>query len=177
MDEVLGQGSPEQPRLTTLHIDKESHKFSAAHYTIFSATERERLHGHNYSVSGRFVAAMGPNGFAADYNVYKTRIKVLCDELDEYLILPAYSPYQSLEDAGDCHRVIFNGQTMHFLKSDTRVLPITNATVEEFSRYLLARLVEASRDDDLHEIELCVASGPGQKGCTLWRRSQAAMPE
>ena len=37
--------------LCTLYIDKESHKFSAAHYTIFSATERERLHGHNYSVS------------------------------------------------------------------------------------------------------------------------------
>ena len=46
-------------RLTTLYIDKESHKFSAAHYTIFSATERERLHGHNYSVSARIVAPMG----------------------------------------------------------------------------------------------------------------------
>ena len=52
-------------RITTLHIDKESHKFSAAHYTIFSATERERLHGHNYSVSARIVAPMGDNGFAA----------------------------------------------------------------------------------------------------------------
>ena len=27
--------------LTTLYIDKESHKFSAAHFTIFSAAERE----------------------------------------------------------------------------------------------------------------------------------------
>ena len=65
--------------LTTLYIDKESHKFSAAHYTIFSATERERLHGHNYSVSARIVAPMGDNGFSADYNVYKTRLAALCD--------------------------------------------------------------------------------------------------
>lgn len=154
--------------LTTLYIDKESHKFSAAHYTIFSATERERLHGHNYSVSARIVAPMGNNGFAADYNVYKDRIKRLCDELDEYLLLPDSSPYQSLEDAGDYYRVGFAGDTMHFLKSDTRVLPIVNATVEEFSRYLLARVVADSRGEDLREIQICVASGPGQKGCATW---------
>ena len=70
--------------LTTLYIDKESHKFSAAHYTIFSASERERLHGHNYSVSARIVAPMGDNGFSADYNVYKNRLAGLCDALDEY---------------------------------------------------------------------------------------------
>ena len=44
--------------LTTLYIDKESHKFSAAHYTIFSATERERLHGHNYVVVVELSAKM-----------------------------------------------------------------------------------------------------------------------
>ena len=42
--------------------------FSAAHFTIFSATERERLHGHNYSVSARFVAPQGDNGFSADHS-------------------------------------------------------------------------------------------------------------
>ena len=56
-------------QLATLHIDKQAHKFSAAHFTIFSETERERLHGHNYGVSARIVAAMGDNGFSADYNV------------------------------------------------------------------------------------------------------------
>ena len=50
-------------RLTTLRIGKESHKFSAAHFTVFSASERERLHGHNYGVSIRLVAHMGPEGF------------------------------------------------------------------------------------------------------------------
>ena len=69
-------------RFTTLHIDKEAHKFSAGHYTIFSATERERLHGHNYSVSARFLAPQGENGFSADYNLYKNRLAKLCDELD-----------------------------------------------------------------------------------------------
>lgn len=155
--------------LTTLHIDKESHKFSAAHFTIFSATERERLHGHNYSVSARIVAPMGDNGFAADYNVYKTRIAALCETLDEYLILAGDSPHCSVSEDGDCFLVTFAGQVMRFLQSDTLVLPIRNATVEEFSRYLLARLVEASAGEGLVEIELGVASGPGQRASAIWR--------
>jgi 6-pyruvoyltetrahydropterin/6-carboxytetrahydropterin synthase len=156
-------------RLTTLYIDKEAHKFSVAHFTIFSATERERLHGHNYSVSARIVAPMGDNGFSADYNVYKKRLKVLCDGLDEYMVLAGDSPFQEIAEDGDYYLVSFADDRMQFLKQDTLVLPITNATVEEFSHYLLQLLLEASSGEDLREIELCVASGPGQKGCALWR--------
>jgi 6-pyruvoyltetrahydropterin/6-carboxytetrahydropterin synthase len=155
--------------LTTLYIDKESHKFSVAHFTIFSATERERLHGHNYSVSAKIVAPMGANGFSADYNVYKTRLAKLCDGLDEYMILPSESPYLEIDRSGDSYRVTHAGQEMSFLQGDTLVLPIRNATVEELSRYLLDLLVRESAGDDLREIELCVASGPGQKGCARWQ--------
>ena len=155
--------------LTTLYIDKESHKFSAAHYTIFSATDRERLHGHNYSVSARIVAPMGDNGFSADYNVYKNRLAVLCDSLDEYMLVAGESPYQQIEESGACYRVSYSDHEMLFLQTDTLILPIRNATVEEFSRYLLQQLVDDSEGDDLREIELCVASGPGQKGCAIWQ--------
>ena len=155
-------------QLCTLYIDKESHKFSAAHYTIFSATERERLHGHNYSVSARIVAPMGANGFSADYNVYKSRLAGLCDRLDEYMLLPGDSPYLDIDRSGDTFRVNHGGEEMSFLQCDTLVLPIRNVTVEELSRYLLQLLVEESTGDDLREIELCVASGPGQKGCARW---------
>jgi 6-pyruvoyltetrahydropterin/6-carboxytetrahydropterin synthase len=157
-------------QLTTLYIDKESHKFSAAHYTIFSATERERLHGHNYSVSVRIVAPMGDNGFSADYNVYKNRIKALCDDLDEYMLLAGESPYQDIEELENNYRVRFADEEMLFLKTDTQVLPLRNATVEEFSQLLLQRLVAASAGEDLCEVELGVASGPGQRASATWRR-------
>ena len=145
-------------RLTTLYIDKESHKFSAAHFTIFSATERERLHGHNYSVSAKIVAPMGDNGFAADYNVYKRRLKSLCDALDEYLLLAAESPFQSIEEDGAYYRVYFADEEMLFLQADTRVLPLRNATVEEFSSYLLQQLLLLSANDDLRGLR------PGPEG-------------
>lgn len=155
-------------RLTTLYIDKESHKFSAAHYTIFSASERERLHGHNYSVSARIVAPMGDNGFSADYNVYKGRIKQLCDELDEYMLLAGESLHQHIAEDGDYYRVRFAGDEMLFLRKDTLILPIRNATVEEFAHYLLGKLRALSAGEDLREVEVCVASGPGQRGGALW---------
>ena len=156
-------------RLTTLYIDKESHKFSAAHYTIFSQHERERLHGHNYSVSARFIAPIGPNGFSADYNVYKNRLKVLCDALDEYMVLAGDSPHQSIEHDGLYYRVEFGEDVMMFLQSDTLILPILNATVEEFSQYLLVELMKLSAGEDLREVELSVASGPGQRASSIWR--------
>ncbi|MEO0435374.1 MAG: 6-carboxytetrahydropterin synthase [Pseudomonadota bacterium] len=162
-------------RLATLHIDKESHKFSVAHYTIFSATERERLHGHNYSVSAKIVAPMGHNGFAADYNVYKDRIKRLCDEWDEYLLLPENSPYQTVTRDGDRYLVNYNEERMEFLCSDTLLLPISNATVEEFAFLLLKRLLDASRGDQLVELEVYVASGPGQKACARWNSMEEAL--
>jgi len=162
------QQSESMEQLTTLYIDKERHKFSAAHYTIFSADDRERLHGHNYSVSARIVAPMGDNGFAADYRVYKGRIGTLCESLDEYMLLAGDSPYQEITEDGDYYLVSFAGVQMQFLRSDTLVLPIRNATVEEFSRYLLQGLVALSAQDDIREIELCVSSGPGQQGCASW---------
>ena len=109
-------------RLTTLYIDKESHKFSAAHFTIFSASERERLHGHNYSVSARIVAPLGENGFSADYNVYKRRLAALCEELDEYLLLAGESPHQQVADEGEFYRVTFGTEQMLFLRSATSTI-------------------------------------------------------
>ncbi|MEM6483977.1 MAG: 6-carboxytetrahydropterin synthase [Pseudomonadota bacterium] len=162
-------------RLATIIIDKESHKFSVAHYTIFSGLERERLHGHNYSVSAKIVAPMGNNGFAADYNVYKSRIKALCDAWDEYMILPEFSPHQTVIRDEDRYRVTFNDEQMEFLCSDTLLLPITNATVEEFAFLMLQKLLDVSQGDQLVELEVQVASGPGQKASARWSAMDDAL--
>ena len=155
-------------QLTTLHIEKEAHKFSSAHYTIFSATERERLHGHNYFVSVRIVAKMGINGFSADYNVYKRRIKALCDKYDEYMLLPEFSPFQTLQAVGDEIHATFSDKVLKFRADETRVLPVTNVTVEELSHLLLKELLAAEDDPDLVEVELTVSSGSGQAGSAIW---------
>lgn len=159
----------------TIEIAKEDIKFSAAHFTIFSATERERLHGHNFAVSVEVTAAVGPNGMCFGYKEIKDTIRALCRELDEYAILPAQSPYLKISTEGDQYRVEFDRDTMFFLRADTLLLPIRNSTVEEYSRYLLERLINDGKGfvegKDISSIVLKVATGPGQWGSTSWSAS------
>ncbi len=160
-------------RLTTIHIDKESHKFSAAHFTIFSATERERLHGHNFSVAARIEAPVDDNGFTGDYAVYKQQIKKLCDSLDEYTLIPSQSLYLEIEEEGVFYKVTHDQDTMMFLKADTLLIPVRNTTVEDLSHYLLEVLVEDVpflEAQDIRAIEVMVSSGPGQTGSSFWQR-------
>ena len=159
-------------RLTTIYIDKESHKFSAAHFTVFSATERERLHGHNFSVSARIVAPVDHNGLTGDYAVYKNQIRKLCDSLDEYTLIPDQSPYLDIKEEGDYYRVIHDKDALLFLKADTLVIPVRNTTVEDLSQYLLETLVEDKaflEAQDIREIEVMVSSGPGQTGSSYYK--------
>ena len=155
-------------RLATLHIDKQSHKFSAAHFTIFSETERERLHGHNYSVSARIVAAMGMNGFSADYNVYKRCLQTFCDAHDEYMLLPEYSPWLSISEESGNYIANFAGKNLYFPVDETLILPIVNVTVEELAHYCLQQLLSQGELGSLHELEIFINSGAGQSSSACW---------
>ena len=55
-------------RVASLTIHKDELTFSAGHFTIFSATEREALHGHNYYVSVSFEVEIEHNGLSFDFN-------------------------------------------------------------------------------------------------------------
>ena len=149
-------------QLATLHINKQAHKFSAAHFTIFSATDRERLHGHNYGVSARIVAVMGENGFSADYNVYKRCLQKLCDAHDEYMLLPAQSPWLEVVTQEDEYYATFNDKTLRFPCDETLLLPIVNVTVEALAHYFLERVLAEKLMGDIVELEVFVTSGDGQ---------------
>jgi len=161
---------------TTIELAKENMKFSAGHFTIFSATERERLHGHNFNVSVRMTAAVGDNGMCFDYGNYKTIIERLCREWNEYFILPGLSPYLNIESRGEHIHAVFNGQCIPFLKEDVLVLPIANATLEEFSRLTLQKLTADKRalaDHGITAMAVKVFSGPGQSCGAVWPSSVA----
>lgn len=160
-------------RLTTIELAKEYLKFSAAHFTVFSATERERLHGHNFKVAAKLTAPVGDNGMCFSYRIFKDKLEALCAALDEYTLLAADSPYLEIGEHGAHYRVVFAGEEMFFLKADTLLLPVRNATVEEYSRYLVERLLEDRElleRHDVREITIKVSSGPGQWGSCRWKR-------
>lgn len=148
-----------------IRLAKQNMKFSAAHFTIFNATERERLHGHNFTVEVDIHARMLGNGMCFDYGIYKDRVVALCRELNEWTILPTRSKFLRIEEAGDRVHAHFNGQRIPFLRGDVLLLPIENATLEEFAYWFLQRLCEdrdALRAHAIAAIEVRVFSGPGQ---------------
>ena len=158
-------------RLTVIDINKEYLKFSAAHFTIFDATDRERLHGHNFLVCARACSPVGDNGLCFPYDLLKKKLKSLCDELDEYTLLPGESPHMTVQPEGDYYQALYNGEKLVFVKPDTIVLPVRNTTVEELSHYLLERILGDDSfvaDHDIRALEVKVSSGPGQCGNAVW---------
>ncbi len=158
-------------RLTTIDLHMESLKFSAAHFTIFSATERERLHGHNFVVRAKITSPVGPNGLTCDYAIFKNKLKSVANQLDEYTLIPSLSPYMDITEEGPYYKIVFNHETMLLLKSDTLLLPIRNCTVEEYSYHLLQNLCadsELLKAYDIRAITVDVSSGPGQSGSSSW---------
>lgn len=160
--------------LTTIELQKESMKFSAGHSTIFSATEREPLHGHTYFVYLALTTWVTDNGMTFDYRYYRKKIVSLCKSLSQTFLMPSQSPHLEYGEDEDYYYFTFNGRKMPFLKDDVTLLPVVNITVEELSRWLTEQLVQEQAELDKYHIEKIVVkvfSGPGQSGAYLWQRT------
>jgi 6-pyruvoyltetrahydropterin/6-carboxytetrahydropterin synthase len=158
--------------LTTIEISKEDIKFSAAHFTIFNATERERLHGHNYAVYLAVTSPVGDDGICFSYRDVKSRLRAICESLDEYTLLPKHSPHLRIEEDGEFYIAYFNGEKIPLLKSDTLLLPVRNSTVEEFARYVRDQFIGDEsfvKQRNISAVTVKVSSGPGQSGSSEWK--------
>lgn len=156
-----------------LHIGKEALKFSAAHFTIFSATEAERLHGHNYHVSIDVWGDMGGEGLIIDAGHLKRIVKGLCDALDERTLVPAASPHLRIGDQpGDHTEILYADRRYVLPRADCVFLPVPNITIEALAQHLGERLratlqgVPQARG--IRRFRLGVEESPGQMGfCEL----------
>ncbi len=157
--------------LSRIELSKQATNFSAAHFTIFSASEREDLHGHNFQVICEVLAPVGRNGLVFDYALLKDALRSLCSRLDEKTILPENSPYLLIERDDLYVFAIYNDERIPFLHRDVITLPISNVSVEELSRYILEKLLEnkSIKNQDVREIVIKVSSSPGQSGSAIWR--------
>ena len=73
------------PRRYSVVVAKDYLKFAAAHFIAYPGF-REPLHGHNYQVSARVEADLGPDGYVLDFGLVKRVAKALCEELDERVL-------------------------------------------------------------------------------------------
>ncbi len=121
-----------------IHLAKEPFKFSVSHFTIFSPSHAERLHGHNYQVSVSVSVGQIDDkiGLAFDFNEIKPMIRQICDSMDERILIPEKSPYLKIQKEGTQVRVQFNHKKYEFPIEDTIFLPLVNVTTEELARYV-----------------------------------------
>jgi 6-pyruvoyltetrahydropterin/6-carboxytetrahydropterin synthase len=123
-------------------LEKENFKFSCSHFTIFGRESCERLHGHNYYVSAEFsLDAVTPElGMAFDFNELKTLVREVTQRIDEFVLLPAHSPYLKLEHKANSVRAAFAKKQYEFPKEDVQILPIVNITSEELAKWIAKEL-------------------------------------
>lgn len=152
-------------KTTEIELHKEDMKFSAGHFTIFSSTEREDLHGHNFRVYAKLKLVIGNNGMAADYGPIKKMLRQICNSLDEKFIIPKLSPHIKISEKNPYTLIHFNGEEIPFLPRDILILDIVNSSLEEFSRYIAEKIISDKTTCSaigLKELTVKVSSGPGQ---------------
>lgn len=159
--------------LSTIELDAHELSFSVAHFAIFSATERERLHGHNYHVKAKIIAQVNELGITFDYEKLKHTLLELCHSLDLYVLLPEHSPVLNIVDRDPYYFVYFDQDEMHFLKKEVKLLPIRNITIEELSRWFLDQLLKTPwiSMPTIHAITIAVSNGHGRYGSSQWVQS------
>lgn len=157
--------------VTSIEISKDYLHFNAARFTIFSASEREDLHGHTFYVRAVVESPVGEDGLAFDYQVFKDLLLSLCDELDEKVLLPERSPHLTLEQADGYLIARFADERIPFLPRDVLTLPLRNITVEELAPWFLERTRSAPsvRRLPLTRLSIRVSSGPGQWAGAEWQ--------
>ncbi|MGB3508259.1 MAG: 6-carboxytetrahydropterin synthase [Microcoleaceae cyanobacterium] len=139
-------------RLTKIELFKQAMNFSAGHFTIFSESERENLHGHSFSVYVMFEAEVMENGTAFNYSIYKKIVLDICQFLDAVVLLPLKSPYLRIEESDEYVYALFNGdkEKIPFLKRDIKLLPVRNISVDELSHGFMQQLLVHIEENQEH---------------------------
>lgn len=157
-----------------IELQKEAMSFSAGHFTIFSATERESLHGHNYQVSVALYTWVDKIGLSFDYRFYKKHLQTLCKKLDQTFLMPGLSPHLTWQEENGYVWFTFNHEKIPFLPSDVTIIPVSNITVEELSRWFIQELLRGKENLENHHIDKIIVkvySGQGQSGASCWDAS------
>ncbi len=146
-----------------IRLAKETFKFSSTHFTVLSATEAERLHGHNYQVSVECdLSGVGPLGMGFEFNQLKPHIKRLTNLWDERVLIQKNCPILAVREEeirSTPHWVIdLNGENLNrsyrFPKDEVVFLDTVNITSEELARLFAFALAQAWRGTAKNDADL-----------------------
>lgn len=149
----------------SLHLAKQNFSFAVSHFTIFGPKTAERMHGHNYRVSFNLSCESLKEdlGMAFDFNEIKPLLKQACDDLDEFILLPAQSPYLKITTSDHEVEVRFDQKRYLFPLQDVCLLPVANVTVEALASLLHSRIkTKLRREWKITKLAVTLEETPGQ---------------
>jgi 6-pyruvoyl-tetrahydropterin synthase len=153
-----------------VRVAKDYFKFTAAHFVAYRGF-RERLHGHNYSVSVRILGSnqICEDGYVLDFGCVKTATRRVCKDLNEHFLCPMLSDVLQIKVNEKVVTISCeDGAEFMFPKTDCAMLPIVHATAEELAVYLWGKILlelDASvlLRRGIHTLEVSVSEAVGQE--------------
>ena len=163
----------------SIQLQKQPHKFSAAHFLIFPDGSAERLHGHNYRIFVEIDAALSGHGLVLDFIAVKPLIKQLADELDEHWLVPGEHPVLTVTRRDDGVVEVRYGDRYYAAPAeDVVVMPLNNISAENLAtwvgRELMRRLGRRFPDLSVRRLSCAVEETAGQRGVYHFEADGAA---
>ncbi len=151
------------PPRWTLRLAKEDFKFSAAHFTLFGPNEAEHLHGHNYHVVVEVEGGeLDEAGLLADASIVKRRVRELCTELDDCVLLPERTSLLELRTEAGSVECRYGDRVYRFPEREVVLLPLVNVSMELLARFFWRNLADDLSASDLATLAVAVEETPGQ---------------
>lgn len=146
-----------------LRLAKEDFKFSTAHFTVFSSSSAEDLHGHNYRVRVEIAGGtLDQHGLLMEVGPVKSAIRRLCAELDASTILPERSSMVRVASAGGEVEVRYGARVYRLPEAGVRILAIRNTSIEELAIWFWGRLAPSLRGTSAEELAVEIEETAGQ---------------
>jgi 6-pyruvoyltetrahydropterin/6-carboxytetrahydropterin synthase len=163
-----------------IQVARAEHKFSCAHMTVFPDGRKERLHGHNYTVSVALDLASVSFAELIDFAAIKREVAALCAEWRERTLIAERNPATVfLRRSGGELELTVCGRRYVLPEEDALLLPIDNTTVEALSalavQLLATRLAGLLANSVALGIEVRVEESPGQGASAYYELSSARL--
>jgi 6-pyruvoyltetrahydropterin/6-carboxytetrahydropterin synthase len=154
-----------------INIFKEAIHFNAAHFTIFSETQRERLHGHDYFLKAFITCDLQLNhGLIFDYKILKKLMSNITEQLNEFFLLPEHSPMLKIKYVEDNIEFSYQHDFFSLPKKDVKLLPLQNVSNEELLNWIYQQFKSMwiPLPQSIVAIELELENGRGQSISQIW---------
>ena len=124
-----------------VRVTKDHLVFCSGHFISYEGDRCERLHGHNYRTAVEVEGDLDVNFYVFDFIALKHRTKLITDELDHRMMLPARNAQIVVSERPASYHVRYREREWLFPREDCVLLPIENTTAELLARYIGQRLL------------------------------------